>query len=228
MTSSWTDSAAIGIVLDRVGESPEAIAASAQRFVEALQTRLGALPWQVVDGPSWSGTPADLAEIVRARPSTAATGFADATDGYGFTLYTRREPIVLSVGVDVGGPRIGRRLPAQNVHGRVLDAQGGSVDPALGDAMLEALIEGWQPLFASLSDADVNIAAGRGRWKIPAGYRVWLRDGTVTLDWLAEGVTSRPFAGGTMISVPDDWPPDQIAQRLAETYERNGVDVVPH
>lgn len=228
MSSDWPDTVAMNLVLDRVGEPPEAIAAATQRFATAFETRVGATPWGIVDGPPWTGSPAELTEIVRACPSTAATGEPDPSDGYGFTLYARREPVALAMGVDVGGPVLGRRRPAQNVRGRIVDGQRGAVQPALADAMFESLIEGWQPLYAQLSDADINIAAGWGGWKIPPGYRVWLRDGTVTFDWLAEGVTARPFAGGTMLAVPDDWPPDQIANRLAETYERAGTDVVPH
>lgn len=228
MTSHWPDEVTIGVVLDRVGEPPAAIAACTQASVDALAARIGDVAWTVVDGPPWSGSADQLTEVVAARPSTAATGEPDPQDGYGFTLHARRESTTLSMGVDVGGRFIGRRLPAQNVRGTIINPRGVPVNPALGDAMLEALIEGWQPLYARLSEADINLASGRGRWRIPAGYRVWLRDGTVTFDQLAEGVTARAFAGGTMLSVPDDWPPDQIAQRLAETYERNGVDVVPH
>jgi hypothetical protein len=229
MTAGWVDDEiTIRVVLDRAGESAEAIAASTEAFVQAFAARAGVTPWEVVDGPPWSGSEAALSEIVRANPSKAATGDPDPRDGYSFSLYVRREPTALSVGVSVGGPVIGRRLPQQNVRGRLINPQGVPVDASLADTMFEALIEAWQPLFASLSASEISNAARRGNWKIPAGYRVWLRNGTVELDQLADGVTRRPFAGGTMIAVPDNWPPDLIANRLGETYERNGVDTVPH
>lgn len=228
MRSTWPDEVDVGIVLDRLAEPPETIAACTEAFVQNFAGRVGPTAWDVIDGPAWSGPPDQLADLVRARPSTAATGEPEPRDGYGFSLYTRREPIALSVGVTVGADLLGRRFPEQNVEGHLIAPQGTSVDVALADAMLESLVEAWSPLVAHLSTHAVTTARRRGGWKIPVGYRVWLREGTVTLDHLADGVATRPFAGGVMLSVPDDLPPEQAAAALVETYERNGVDVVPH
>ena len=229
MTAGWIDDQiAINVVLDRPREPVERIAASFDAFVRSFATRVGQTDWVVIDGPAWVGPPTVLTEIVRARPSTAATGDPDPEDGYGYTLYAKRGATTLAVGVSVGGPLIGRRLPQLCVRGRITNPRGIPVDAALADALLEALVEGWEPLFASMTTGDINRAAGRGRWRTPAGYRVWLRDGTVSLTWLAAGVSARSFAGGTLVAVPDTWPPDLVAQRLDETYERNGADEVPH
>lgn len=228
MDSNWPDQVVVNVVLDRVAEPAEEIAAATQRFVEAFEARAGATAWEVIKGPRWAGTEAELADVVRQHPSTAATYVDGSSDGYSFSLYARREPVVLSVGVTVGGPRLGKRNPAQTVRASVVHDQRGSVDQALPIAMFESLVEAWQPLSVQLTDVDINTSAGRGGWKIPAGYRVWLRDGVAEFNWLADGLTATPFAGGTVLAVPDDWPPDQIAMRLVETYERAGVEVLPH
>ncbi|MBZ2197396.1 hypothetical protein [Occultella gossypii] len=229
MGGQWADRVAIRVVLDRVAEPPEAIAGCTEAFVRAFEARRGRTDWEVIDGPAWTGSAAELTEVVRSRPSTAATGEADPSDGYGYSLYRRLGPrAAMSVGVDVGGRFIGRRLPSQNVRANVINPPGVPVEPGLADALLESLIEAWRPLFANLSTYDINVLRRRGQWKIPAGYRVWLRDGTVSLTEVADGITLHPFAGGTMIRVPDHWAPEEIAARLVETYERNGVDVVPH
>jgi hypothetical protein len=229
MTAGWVDDQiTIRLVLDRVGEPAARLAAATDAFVRAFAARAGATAWGVVDGPAWTGDGEAFTAIVRDHPSSAATGEADPTDGYTYTLTAQHGGTALAVGVSVGGPVVGRRLPQQTVRGSLINPDGTPVDRALADAFLASLIEAWQPLFANLSATDINQAAHRGNWKIPAGYRVWLRDGTVALPALPDGVTSQPFAGGTLLAVPDDWPPDQIAQTLAQTYERNGVDVVPH
>jgi hypothetical protein len=229
MGAQWADRVAIRVVLDRVAEPPEAIAACTEAFVRAFEGRFGPTDWEVIDGPAWTGSAAELTEIVRARPSTGATGEPDPSDGYVYSLYRRVGPrAAMSMIVDVGGRFLGRRLPSQNVLANLINPPGVPVEPAAADAMLESLIEAWQPLFASLSTYPINEVARRGQWKIPAGYRVWLRDGSVPLTEVADGVTLHPFAGGTMIRVPDHWAPEVISARLVETYERNGVDVVPH
>jgi hypothetical protein len=229
MTVRWPDEVAVTASLDRTDDSPEQIARCVDLFVNAFTDRLAASSW--VLEPGGAPLPADsdeLGEVIRARPSAAATGEPDAADGYELDLHARVGDASVTVGVDVGGRHVGRRRPTQNVFGRILNPSGSPVDPGLATALLEALVAGWQPLFASASDADLNVAAGRRGWQAPAGRRVWLRDGTVALAAVADGVTTRSFCGGTVLSAPDDWSAEQVATALVETYERNGVDAVPH
>lgn len=114
MSTDWPAMVVAKVVMDRVGETPEQISAATHRFVESFESRVGPADWEVVGSQPWAGAPAELTEIVRQQ---ASTGVADGGDGYAFTLYARREPVGLSVGVDVGGPTLGRRLPRQNVTG---------------------------------------------------------------------------------------------------------------
>ncbi|GAB3812465.1 hypothetical protein GCM10028820_05440 [Tessaracoccus terricola] len=128
---------------------------------------------------------------------------------------------MLSGGVDVGGPKLGRRLPRQNLTGTLTHSQRGSVEPALAVAMFETLVEAWRPMCGWLTSRDVAVAARRGGGReIPTGYRVWLRDDVASFRWLARGLTSRPFAGSVVLAAPDHWPPDRISAGLIQTCER--------
>lgn len=86
----------------------------------------------------------------------------------------------------------------------------------------------WQPSAVRLADAVVNSIARRGGWKIGVGYRLWIRKDVGTVETLAEGLTSREFATGTLISAPDDWPADKVVSAMTATLADNGLDEIPH
>lgn len=79
-----------------------------------------------------------------------------------------------------------------------------------------------------LSDDPVRQLARRGNWKIGIGYRTWISAEVGTVIHVADGLTVSELAGGTLISVPDDWPADRVVAAVGETLRLNGLDEVPH
>lgn len=231
-------------ILDRAGDSPETIATQTDAFVQALAGRLGPRQWEIVKSGyqpiPWGGPLPQLTHIVRQLPSFAPAGEPDPSDGYAFTLRSEYLEEILSVAIGIGGPSIGRRTPQQSVRASILrrvdagPAYGDPVDALLTDALLETITNAWAPLLAhSTNDALAKAAREadplQGGWRYPIGSRVWLRnDVGAPITQLADGLTRREFAGGSIIAAPNEWTPEQIVPAFVDTYTRSGVSEVPH
>ena len=73
---------------------------------------------------------------------------------------------------------------------------------------------------------------GAARWleatQLPPGYRVWVADAVGTIDQVAPGGRSERLAAGSLLSLPDDWSPEQVVDGVLETFDLIGLDEIPH
>lgn len=103
-----------------------------------------------------------------------------------------------------------------------------SITSEIGDAVCAAVAATRSPANFKLADSATNSTARRGNWKIGIGYRTWISAEVRTINWVAEGLSAAELAGGTLISVPDDWPAERVVTAMTETFAANGLDEVPH
>jgi hypothetical protein len=119
-----------------------------------------------------------------------------------------------------------RRGPSNSVivHLYAVDASGIPLD--VGDAVVRSVVEAWDPLAVGLATTEVAALARRGGWKLPPGHRVWVADAVGTIDQVAPGGRSERLAAGSLLSLPDDWSPEQVVHVVLETFV--GLDEIPH
>jgi hypothetical protein len=221
----WSDDAVVKGVWVDIGETPHWIAKRTDALARLVGSVLSVPEWRVQQ-QRWAGDLDDLAEIVRAHPSTGSRGTPDPKEGYHFALSGEGiAPVQVIISAGDTYPH-GR----QPLHSALVDFP--TDTPALsteeGEGTLAALVEAFSPLMASLSTADVNLLSRRGGWKIPAAYRLWLHDTVGPIAAVAEDVTVSRVGDGTLLAVPDHWEPRQVVDATLRTLELNGLDELPH
>ena len=94
--------------------------------------------------------------------------------------------------------------------------------------IIAAMAEHFDALMVTQANRDVFRANDRGGWQIVPAYRLWLHDTVGSITTVAEGVTTTRLGNGTLLSVPDDWEPQQVVDATLRTLELNGLDELPH
>lgn len=225
----WSNDPIVRCFWARTSESPEVIAERSTAFVDSFAEQWGPYPWSVANGPRWQGTTEELADLVRARASTAARGTPDPDDGYALPLTSRQPDIFGGLGVHAGTNVISRRLPTHHADLTLTSTSSDSAVPVeLGDAAVRSLVTAFDPLMVSLTTGELNGLARRGGWKIPPAYRLWLHNDVGPIHHLFDGVTATPLGNGTLLTVPDDWPPEPVIEAILNTLTYNNLDEIPH
>ncbi|WP_271986446.1 hypothetical protein [Pseudoclavibacter terrae] len=227
--TTWLDGSefAVSAVWARLGASPEWIAQRTDVLVQRLSESLRLTGWQVVGGGDWEGTEEQKVAVVAAHVNSGS-GQAQLGDGYSFSLFASNAAVHVRLHTQAGSDRVGRRLPSHSSMLHVSPTGPGAVSGEQGEAMVEAMVEAWSPLQVDLSIPDLFKIARRGGWKIPPANRLWLAAEVGAADEAAEGVAVSRLGDGTLFSAPDDWDAQRVVDAMAETRERNGLDVLPH
>lgn len=229
----WMDQAVVTAVWARPGESPERIAQRIDLMVQRIGEELPLDDWELPVPPPrqpvpWPGGPAG-AELLRAGgPSDEVNEAARELFGFSFSLAAQTNQLGLHAMISAGGSHPGYRTPLHVCLVDFLPMDVGMLVPEDGDAVLSACVEAWEPLFATLSSAQLNRIARRGGWRLPPGYRVWVSDELGPVTRAAEGVQAQRFGAGTLLWADDELAPERVVACMLDTFRLNGLDEVPH
>lgn len=230
----WAAKAIVRAIWVAAGESPEWIATRTDALLSQLQGVFDIAHWETPQGQRWEGPIEMLADIVRsfvvrARPTLEdPLGEALPRSGYFVSLYGAGPRVGIDVRVSAGLISSGGRLPGHHLTIDLRESSVGGVTGEAGDFLCAAVARTWEPATLKLSDSIVNSLARRGNWKIGVGYRVWISDEVGSFAEVADGLTSKSLAGGTLVSAPDDWPAERVVEAMTATLAANGLDEVPH
>lgn len=229
MAPDWTREASIKAIWTQTDESPEWIAARLDAFVRAAGDLTGIERWRLSDDTSWEGDERELADIVRRFPSAGSTGAPQAAEGYVLSVAgTGAHDVFLQATVTAGDPHVGRRVP---MHSLVISMspKGDTGLPAgVAAALTDAVAEAFEPSMVRLASRAVGRTARRGDWLIPPAYRLWLHRDVAAELRPADGVVAQPLGAGTVLSVPDDWEPQQVVDAMLATFAASGIDEILH
>lgn len=216
------------------GESPESIATRTDALLRGLKTAFDAPEWRLTSGQVWEGSQDALTDLVRSNPVRELVGGSEEigealpSEGYSFVVTGASARVSLKAWVTAGNAVVGRRIPTHHLLLELREMQVGAISGADGDAACDAVARAWSSAMFVLSDDPVRQLARRGNWKIGIGYRTWISAEVGAVRHVADGLTMSELAGGTLISVPDDWPADRVVAAMGETLRLNGLDEVPH
>jgi len=223
----WAERAVVSAIWTRTAESPAWIAGRLDDFARAVGQDLAISSWDA-GGMQWSGDAASLEQIVVANPDTSATGERRTDDGYLVSLSGENDRVFSSITASAGDAVLGTRRPLHHLHATIQARDVSVIDTQLGNSLVTHAVLAFDPIAAYLTTSHVNLVARRGGWKIPPAYRLWLHDTVGPITTVAEGVTTTRLSNGTLLSVPDDWEPQQVVDATLRTLELNGLDELPH
>lgn len=223
----WAGKAVVSALWVATNETPEWVVARLDGVLQALAAAFGTAYWETSSGARWEGSAQEKAAIVQSFGATDPFGDPEPGSGFTFTVSGAGERVGLHVRVAAGSDTLGRRTPLHTVVIELRNMVEGAVDAAAGDAVVHAVVEHWQPASVTLADAELLRTARRGGWRIGFGYRVWISTAVGSVAEVAPGLTTAPFADGTLISAPDDWPAADVIAALGSTFASNGLDEIP-
>lgn len=204
-------------------DSPETIAARAERHATAIGNIVDAARWTISSGAPWDG---DLAALVADHPVRDDERNVDASYGYVFSLYTEGTAADVTIRCMCGGGVAGRRGPNNHLTVEVRPRQAGAFTAQVVDDIAISTIEAWEPAALAFRDEETLMTARRGGWSIPIGYRTWIADSVGQVATAAHGIATQRLAGGTYLSAPDSWGAGAVVGGMLETFSANGLDKI--
>jgi len=226
-TVAWQhETVGLRAVWDRVNEPIEWIAAATDAFVTGVADLIDVSEWLHGGRTPWPTDP-DAQRNAVASSEVVIEGKVHPGDGYSVWLYGTRPPSP-RIHVSAGSTAWGGRLPLHDA-GISFDPRYTSTPPReVVDDLVALAVRAWQPLTVNYTTTAVNAEAARSGWDVPVGYRLWISPEVGTFSEIAEGLTTRPLEGGTLLSAPDDWGYLAVAEAMRETLEANDLDEIPH
>lgn len=204
----------------RKRESPEWIAERIDVVLARLAPITGTEPWTQAGRRAWAGTLEEKAALVRSKRVKEEYG----GDGYSISLWSGPAGRRATLRVSAGAGRFSLRGPMHSASLEVTGTRGRAIDV---DSIVKAMVDVWAPLSADIATLPVRRLGKRGDWMVSHGYRKWLADDVATVTEVADGVTATRYANGTLISIPDNWEPQQAVDAMNTTRELNNIDLIP-
>ncbi|WP_162786662.1 hypothetical protein [Janibacter anophelis] len=160
---------------------------------------------------------------------TSQDGVPDPTSGFSFSLSQEVDGLSVKLRIEAGSSIRGGRMPANRARVTMEERVPGSLDIAIVDPIVEAVVDVWEPLAGNVRDrAVLSLARPTNSWQVPIGHRIWLHQSVASIDEAAAGVTVTHRETGTILATPDDWTAQQVVDGMRETLSMNNVDSVPH
>lgn len=211
-------------------------AGAVARKTAATIQRLGAMfpvdGWRYPNGSVWGMWPATVSEQtawVTSRMFTSQDGVPEPTSGFSFSLSQEVDGLSVEVGIRAGSSIRGGRMPANRARVTMEERVPGSLDIAIVDPIVEAVVDVWEPLAGNFRDEVVlELALPTNSWQVQIGHRIWLHESIASIHQVAPGVTVSHRETGTLLAVPDDWTAQQVVDAMSATLSMNNVDGVPH
>lgn len=224
--------ATLGGFWDGRVEGAEAVA---RKTAATLQLFEGLCPvdgWRYAKGNEWGmwpTSPHEQTEWVESKIFRTEDGDPDPVNGYSFSLSQEVGALYVNLSIHAGGSAQGGRIPVNRVSAVVRETVPGGFTAAIGDSVLGAVVEVWEPLTATFRDrAVLDVARPTSSWQALWGYRTWVHDSVGSISQVAEGVRVSRLGEGTLLSAPDEWTTQRVVEAMRATLSMNDIDEVPH
>ena len=152
-------------------------------------------------------------------------------DGYNLTLGVYDTPsstdLLTNLNINAGAAEIPRLIPSPSAMQTFYNSEWNGIKK-LGMCSMTAMITAFDPVVVSFHDAELNLCdPRRDSWAVPLGYYVWINDSIGPIKSFAPGLQVTHLKNGTLITVPDKWPAEKVAESLLETYSQNNIRDIP-
>lgn len=213
-------------------EDAETVARKTATTIERLGALFSVDGWRYPNDRVWGMWPATESEQtawVASRMFTSQDGVPDPTSGFSFSLSQVVDGLSVELWIRAGSSIRGGRMPANRAGVTMEERVPGSLDIAIVDPIVEAVVDVWEPLAGNVRDrAVLSLARPSSPWHVPIGHRSWLHESIASIDDVAPGVTVSHRENGTLFAVPDDWPAQQVVDAMSATLAMNNAESVPH
>lgn len=213
----------------RTNETPEEIAQMTARFLNELSPEIDISKWGKPNG-------------VKNVDANSITNYIKETDriddlsspeldGYTLTLgvYDESSNVTHQTSLDInaGAAEIPRLFPSPSAMQTFYNSEWNGIKK-LGMCSMTAMISAFDPIVVSFHDAELNLCdPRRDSWAVPLGYYVWINDSVGPIKSFAPGLQVARLKNGTLITVPNEWPAEKVAESLLETYSQNNIRDIP-
>jgi len=152
-------------------------------------------------------------------------------DGYRLALGVYDTPsttdLLTSLNINAGAAEIPRLIPSPSAMQTFYNSEWNGIKK-LGMCSMTAMITAFDPVVVSFHDAELNLCdPRRDSWAVPLGYYVWINDSIGRIDSFTPGLQVTRLKNGTLITVPDSWPAEKVAESLLDTYSQNNIRDIP-
>lgn len=213
----------------RTNETPEEIAQMTARFLNELSPEIDISKW----GKPNSVKNVDANSIANYIKETDRLDDMSSPelDGYRLTLGVYDTPsttdLLTSLNINAGAAEIPRLIPSPSAMQTFYNSEWNGIKK-LGTCSMTAMISAFDPIVVSFHDAELNLCdPRRDSWAVPLGYYVWINDSVGPIKSFAPGLQVARLKNGTLITVPDEWPAEKVAESLLETYSQNNIRDIP-
>lgn len=206
------------------------------RKTAAMIQRLGAMfpvdGWRYPNGRVWGRWPPTLSEQtewVASQVFTSQDGVPEPVNGFSFSLSQEVDGLSVKLRIEAGSSIRGGRMPANRARVTMEERTPGSLDIAIVDPIIDAVVDVWEPLTGNFRDeAIIELARPTSMWQVPIGHRIWLHEAVASIEQAAPGVSISRRETGTVLAAPDDWSAQQVVDAMSATLSMNNIDSVPH
>ena len=213
----------------RTNETPEEIAQMTTKFINELSPEIDISEWGKPNG-------------IRKVDANSIANYIKETDrlddmsspeldGYRLTLGVYDTPsttdLLTNLNINAGAAEIPRLIPSPSAMQTFYNSEWNGIKK-LGMCSMTAMITAFDPVVVSFHDAELNLCdPRRDSWAVPLGYYVWINDSIGHVDSFTPGLQVTRLKNGTLITVPDKWPAEKVAESLLETYSQNNIRDIP-
>lgn len=213
----------------RTKETPEEIAQMTTKFINELSPEIDMSKWGKPNG-------------IRSVDTNSIANYIEETDrlddlsspeldGYNLTLGVYDAPsttdLLTNLNINAGAAKIPRLFPSPSAMHTFYSSEWVGIKK-LGMCSMAAMITAFDPVVVSFHDAELNLCdPRRDSWAVPLGYYVWINDSVGPIKSFAPGLQVARLKNGTLITVPDEWPAEKVAESLLETYSQNNIRDIP-
>ena len=213
----------------RTNETPEEIAQMTTKFINELSPEIDISEW----GKPNSVKNVDANSIANYIKETDRLDDMSSPelDGYRLTLGVYDTPsttdLLTSLNINAGAAEIPRLIPSPSAMQTFYNSEWNGIKK-LGMCSMNAMIAAFDPIVVSFHDAELNLCdPRRDSWAVPLGYYVWINDSISHIDSFTPGLQVTRLKNGTLITVPDEWLAEKVAESLLETYSQNNIRDIP-
>ena len=213
----------------RTNETPEEIAQMTARFLNELSPEIDISKW----GKPNSVKNVDANSIANYIKETDRLDDMSSPELYGYrlTLGVYDTPsttdLLTRLNINAGAAEIPRLIPSPSAM-QTFYNPGWNGIKKLGTCSMTAMISAFDPIVVSFHDAELNLCdPRRDSWAVPLGYYVWINDSVGPIKSFAPGLQVARLKNGTLITVPDEWLAEKVAESLLETYSQNDIRDIP-
>ena len=224
--------ATLGGFWDGRAEGADVVARKTAATIQRLEVLCPVDGWRYADGNEWvmwPTSPHEQAEWIESQISRSEDGDPEPEYGYFFSLSQEVEGLFVELAIMAGGSAQGGRVPTNRLSVVVRETVPGAFTAAIGDPVLEVLVDVWSPLVATFRDrAVLDVARPTSPWQVLWGYRMWVHHSVGSISQVAEGVLVSRLGEGTLLSAPDEWTTQRVVEAMRATLSMNDIDEVPH